>query len=241
VNREFDNVMLRHITQKIPRDIRELMSQHPRKCIVGGGFVRDVVAGIDPSDVDVFSDSKERSELMAKDLVAKRGEGTRMHTTQNAITVLTNNRLPVQFITRWAYSEPRLVLDSFDFTVCQAAVWRCGPGSNDAWVGWHGGGFYRDLAAKNLVYTSPKREEEAGGSLLRAIKFLRRGYRIQVTSIARLVERLSSAAEVMADSRMNCTRMDAMDMLLREVDPLMVIDGLDVEDDHATEGSGEAV
>ena len=38
--------------------------------------------------------------------------------------------------------------------------------------------FYPDLAARRLVYTSPLRNEDAGGSILRVLKFYQRGYRI---------------------------------------------------------------
>ena len=58
--------------------------------------------------------------------------------------------------------------------------------------------FYSDLAAKRLVYRAPQRNEDAGGSILRVLKFYQRGFRIPLDSlgavIARLVNQIDPAA-----------------------------------------------
>src|SRR3546814_3611509 len=76
------------------------------------------------------------------------------------------------------------------FTVCQAAVWRTPDGH---WCSTCSDRFYVDLAARRLVYTSPVRDEEAGGSMLRVIKYVKRGYSIQVDSLGRVIDRIVSA------------------------------------------------
>jgi antitoxin (DNA-binding transcriptional repressor) of toxin-antitoxin stability system len=220
---------IRYVVQRLPRDIRDLMSNHPGKVFVGGGFIRATIAGEVPSDIDVFGHDKEYLVNLAENF-AKDRPGSKLHRTGNAITVLTPQRLPVQFITRWTFKKPVDLVSSFDFTVCQAAIWRGGPRMNDPWQSFVGSRFYIDLAARRLVYTNPVREEEAGGSLLRVIKYVNRGYTIQVTSLGAVVARLTTA---MRDSRFAGQEpASVLGGLLREVDPLLVIDGFDVVDDH---------
>lgn len=187
---------LRHVAQRLPRDIRDLLKKHAQDLYVGGGFIRATIAGETPSDIDLFGDKKDRLEVIADDLAASR-PGSKVHKTKNAITVLTPDRLPVQFITRWTFDNARKLVDSFDFTVCQAAVHRCRGGHNE-WASCIGERFYQDLAARRLHYTNPVREEEAGGSMLRVIKYVKRGYSIQVGSLGAVIARLT---EAMRDTR----------------------------------------
>ena len=224
----------RYVVQRTPRDIRDLLTTHNNKLYLGGGFVRATIAGETPSDIDLFGDDKARLELIANDLAAGR-PGSKIHKTKNAITVITPDRLPVQFITRWVFPNAQALVSSFDFTVCQAALWRSGPQSNDEWVSRISDSFYIDLAGRRLVYTNPKGEEEAGGSMLRVIKYVKRGYSIQVSSLGDVIMRIVEAAK----SQEALTKYAGMNEheiiinLLREVDPLLVIDGFEVVDDHA--------
>ena len=225
---------LRYVVTRLPKDIRQLLTEHPKKLFVGGGFVRATIAGEEPSDIDVFGHDKDFLLSVAKILVDRR-PGSRMHTSKNAITVITPNRLPVQFITRWTFDTGADLVASFDFTVCQAAVWRTGNQSNSAWACEIGERFYIDLAGRRLVYTRPVGEEEAGGSLLRVLKYVKRGYSIQVTSLGDVIARLAyKVRESGVASTENGLGMVFAD-LLREVDPLTVIDGFDVVDEHEPE------
>src|SRR5690606_27397644 len=105
--------------------------------------------------------------------------------------------------------------------VCQAAIWRAGRQSNAEWMSCCSDGFYIDLAGRRLVYTNPVRDEEAGGSLLRVLKYVKRGYTIQVGSLADVVNRLYTA---MNDEKRfkGIPPLAALDTLLREVDPSLV-------------------
>ncbi len=223
---------VRFVVQRLPRDVRDMLSHHPRRLYVGGGFVRAVVAGETPNDIDVFGPSAEYLENVANLLAANR-PGSKLHKSKNAITLLTPERMAVQFITRWTFEKPRDVIRSFDFTVCQAAVWRAGSQSNAKWESEVGPDFYVDLAGRRLVYTSPIREEEPGGSMLRVIKYVKRGYSIQVASLGAVIARLTSKVR---DSHLAGDEAGAalcIAGLLREVDPLFVIDGFEIVDDHA--------
>jgi len=219
---------LRFIAQRLPKDIRDLMKTHGKNLMVGGGFIRAQIAGETPSDIDLFGTDKAQLELIANALMSVR-PGAKMHKSKNAITIITPDRLPVQFITRWTFDEPSKCMESFDFSVCQAVVYRLNGGNGD-WRSCIGERFYQDLAARRLFYTAPVREEEAGGSLLRVIKYVKRGYTIQVSSLGAVVARLFSGME---KSPLAGERPDVVLVgLLREVDPLLVIDGFEVVDDH---------
>lgn len=220
---------LHFIVRRLPRDVRELLMKYARMgklLSVGGGFIRETIAGNKPSDIDLFGPSKEVLDAASIDLSVTRS--IKPHRTNNAITLVCPPRLPVQFITRWVFPTPPEVVPSFDFTVCQAVVWYDG----EAWQSACADDFYPDLAARRLVYTSPVREEEAGGSMLRVRKFLARGYNIQAVSLGAVVARLAFKVREagMAESEAGFAKV--ITGLLREVDPLLVVDGLEIIDEH---------
>ena len=225
---------LNFVLRRVPRDVRDLIKA--RGLFLAGGFIRATIAGEKASDIDLFGASAESLKLNAMQFaIALQG---RMHETDNALTVITpGHRLPVQFITKWLYApdEQEKLLTEFDFTVAQSVIW---------WAkdGWHSAiseSFYRDLAAHRLVYTFPQRVEAAGGSLLRARKFLMRGYNIQAESLAGVIARLVSGVDqdafdgLVAELGKEKAMARVMCGLLREVDPLIVIDGVDIVDEHA--------
>ncbi|MCW4115632.1 hypothetical protein NPA31_011725 [Aurantimonas sp. MSK8Z-1] len=229
---------LRYVVQRLPRDIRDLLSEHPGKLFLGGGFIRATIAGEVPSDIDLFGHDAEFLSSVASILADRRRGGddrVKTHKSKNAITLLTRDRLPIQFITRWTFENARELVASFDFTVCQAAIWRGGRQPNSPWRSDTGDAFYVDLAGRRLVYTAPVRIEEAGGSLLRAIKYVKRGYSIQVSSLGAVVARLTSSLHPECMNWNEAEIAHVFGGLLREVDPLLVVDGLDVVDDHEIE------
>jgi hypothetical protein len=210
---------LQFVVSRIPRDVRELMKKYG--LYLGGGFIRETIAQQKPNDIDLFGPNKAILDTASAELAEARQ--ARVLNTDNAITLVSAPRLPVQFITRWLFAAGDDVLASFDFTVCQAVVWWNGAN----WESRVADTFYSDLAARRLVYTSPNREEAAGGSLMRVRKFLGRGYNIQAESFGAVIARLLHKAHV---SGMTATEEGAAKVitgLLREVDPLLVIDGIE--------------
>lgn len=217
---------LRFVVTRLPRDIRKLAQE--RGLFIAGGFIRETIAGNKAHDVDLFGPTKEALDLAAELIAAKRD--ARIYRTDNAITVLTGNRMPIQFITRWLYDDAQKLLAEFDFTVCQAVIWF--DKEDGLWKSAISDGFYPDLAARRLVYTYPQREEDAGGSMLRVRKFLQRGYTIQAPSLGGVIARIARAVrwEQIGDDEHKAGRVIAG--LLREVDPLTIVDGLEPIDDH---------
>lgn len=217
------------VVRRLPTDIRSLLKEYDGRLYIAGGYIRAVIAGEDPSDIDIFGADKDLLAEAAARLAEKRGENTRVHKTKNAITVISMGRITIQFITRWTFVQPQECAASFDFTVCQSVIWRhlgkyqslCAPS------------FYKDLAARRLVYTHPVRDEEAGGSLMRVLKYTRRGYTIQIKSLAGVVARLIDRVDF-DKAGDESRRSFVLTGILQEVDPLLQIDGLDVHDDHET-------
>lgn len=215
------------VVRRIPKDVRELLTEH--KLLIAGGFIRETIAGTEPKDIDLFGGSKDFLGAVAAILADKRE--VKCHTTDNAITLLCPPRLPIQFITRWTFEQPEQLVESFDFTVCQAAIWW--DRDLNQWASMASHGFYPDLAARRLVYTHPNREEEAGGSMLRARKFLQRGYSIQADSLAGVIARVAMKVRWEQINGQELEAAKVISGLLREVDPMLVVDGLEPVDEHA--------
>lgn len=214
------------VVTRLPKDIRDVCKN--KGVVVGGGFIRETISGGIVEDIDLFgSDKEELGSIAEKLFIARAGK---KFVTDNAITLLTLGRLPVQFITRWTFSDLKSCVESFDYTVCQAGLFF--NRDVEKWESCINDSFYSDLAAKRLVYTFPQRDEEAGGSIMRAVKFLRRGYNIQPQSLAGAMSRVVAELreETFGDEKQIVKIFEG---LLLEVDPLSIVDGVDiVENEH---------
>lgn len=194
--------------------VADLLKMYPCRIFVAGGYIRAMVAGEQASDVDLFCSSADDADRFARELA---GEKHRVHRTENALTVLGFG-LPVQFIHRWTFRSPADCLASFDFTIARAAFWWDVDDVAASWRSMVDPDFYADLAAKRLVYRSPIRNEDAGGSLLRVLKFYQRGYRIPLDSLGAVIARLTMGMEGIEDMKEG-RRAYVLTGLLREVDP----------------------
>lgn len=213
-----DEIDVGRIVRRIPKALAGEMKEV--RSIIGGGFVRAVIAGEKPSDIDVFGPTAEIAKAMAKEF-AKATGAPEPHESENSLTV--GGRPPVQFIHRWTYEDAERLLDSFDFTVGAAAIWWNGQ----AWASLADQRFYRDLAARRMVFRDP-RDNTAGGSLLRLQKFAARGYRASAYQVARVALSLAASAGADRDTQAGLIR------LIREVDPR----GPEWDGDHDA-GDGE--
>jgi len=224
------------IVQTLPKDVKKVLQDNPNKLFLAGGAIRARITSEPVSDYDIWGQDKQELGRLAELFAAKRG--VRLMTTENAHTILTEGRTPVQFITRWVFDTPPDCVYSFDFTIAGAAVWYSeGVDGSGGWRSYCADTFYADLAAKRLVYQMPDRNEDAGGSLMRVQKFLHRGYSISPGNLAKVVARLTMRLH---DKYMNCNeemRGRIILGLLREVDPLCVVDGVElmVEDARTTD------
>lgn len=197
------------------------------KVFVGGGFLRSIVTRDEINDVDVFVGSKAEADELARDIIRMPLESWNrprdrkeagVFITDNAIT-LTAKEPKIQIIHRWVFKVGQDVADSFDFTCCCAVFWW-----DDQWRSYCDERFYPDVAAKRLVYRSPVRNEEAGGSALRLLKYYRKGYCAPIDSFAAVIARLIKDIEIVGDDKIG-TLITEVELtriitgLLREVDP----------------------
>lgn len=184
------------VIRELPEVVVSLLERYPNQLFLAGGFIRATLAGETPKDVDLFGTSnvllfKIRHELEEKLLSI--GRDYTISCTPNATTFNVKD-LPesIQFIERWVYEKPEDLINSFDFTISQAAMTYRKEGDYDSVCSLD---FYGDLATKTLRYTSPNRLEELAGSLQRVMKFVAKGYTISNDSLSRVISRAVSNIE----------------------------------------------
>lgn len=199
------------IVWRLPRSLREFLKTRG-DVFVAGGFLRSCITGEDVQDIDLFAPSAEVAELVAMKLASN----SPVIKTDNAFT-LEMHGVTVQVIHRWTFTNPKECVESFDFTIAKAAIWW--DSLSTSWYSVCHPDYYADLAAKRLVYTSPQRNEDAGGSLLRLIKFTGRGYRAPLDSLGAVVARLMSGIREGTRDAPESVNADILTGLLLEVDP----------------------
>ncbi len=210
---QFDELFIRN---RLPREVRDLLVKHgasntmiqpfndgenivfareksSASLFLAGGFIRSAIAREEVNDVDLFASTKVLANEVANELADL--HKVRVYSTDNAYTVRAKP-CDIQVIHRWTFPSPEQCVESFDYTIARAALWAVrhiaanGEISHATWASTADDDFYSDLAARRLVYRSPVREEEAGGSLLRLLKFYRRNYTAQLDTIAEVMSRL---------------------------------------------------
>ena len=183
---------------RTPKKLLEIMKrpEWAGKIFVGGGFLRSIVAGEPVNDIDVFTGTKHDAQALSQVLAAH--TESKVYTTDNAYTVL-GTKPAVQIIHRWTFDTAHQLCQSFDFTCCCAAFWWEGEKAEPdeiictelgRWRSVCDPRFYCDVAAKRLIYRNPTRNEDAGGSMLRVLKYYQKGYRIPLDSLADVITRL---------------------------------------------------
>jgi len=109
---------LKWCVKKLPKKLRDLIKKE--EIVVAGGYIRSTILGDPVNDIDLFIPEKEMAKSLAMSLVDDKEN--KLITTENAITI-KGLKYTSQFITRWTYDNPENILNSFDFTICQAAFW----------------------------------------------------------------------------------------------------------------------
>jgi hypothetical protein len=166
------------------------MIKYGPRLVLGGGYIRSMVSGEKPNDLDLFTQTPEDAKLFAKELADEAKK--KPYETGNAISVKLTPRPFVQYIHRWSFPTPQYLIESFDFTIACSALWF----ESEKWTSLIDDEFYADLAAKRLVYRSPQRNEDSGGSLLRVLKFYQRGFRIPLDSLGAVLARLVDGVDL---------------------------------------------
>lgn len=212
---------LNWVVKRLPKAVRELLKERDN-IFLAGGFIRAVIAGEEVNDIDLFAPNKDVAYLVVKQISESNGANDKIHTTDNAYTVI-HKGTPVQVIHRWTFETAHECVQSFDFTIASAAIYHRIGG----WRSTCHENFYQDLAAKRLIYLCPQRNEDAGGSILRVLKFYQRGYRIPLDSmgavLARLVKGVDFAKIDKSPTEYEAQLAKVLTGLLLEVDPNIAI------------------
>lgn len=219
---ELDYFDLNFAIRRLPVNLKKIMQteEWSGNIFVGGGYLRAIVSGEGVNDVDVFVKTEKDAELLAFKLAKNADDIVK---TDNAYTV--KGKMVIQVIHRWVFEKPEDVSNSFDFTCC-CAVFSCSVTKDVdgklvvSWKSYCDERFYRDLASKRLIYRKPERNEDAGGSMLRVLKYYQKGYRIPIDSLGSVIARLIKDVDT---SRCPLTNeyqtAKIITGLLREVDP----------------------
>lgn len=203
--------------KRLPNDVKKAMMQEGTKLSVGGGFIRSCITGDKTCDIDMFVDSENTAKRVVGILLK---DNVKPFKTKNAHTLFRNGKPNVQIITRWLYEKPVDVLSDLDFSVCCAVIWF--DISNNEWVGKCVEPFYMDLAARRLRYMTPNRNEDAGGSILRVLKYYGKGYKVTLDSYAKVIARLAIGVDMELIRGSEDKLAFVLKGLLYEVDPQSV-------------------
>jgi hypothetical protein len=162
--------------ERIVKALRPEVTQFivANKAVLAGGFVRDVICGGTPGDVDLLVRSQgELSGAVVEEALGYWfGSFPRKQKSSKVWEVEgSGSRLPVQVI---VVSDPkRVILERFDYTVCSCGVEADGKG----WRGFGCDYFYEDLELRRLALLS-KGSVSAKNALPRLIKLLGKGFKV---------------------------------------------------------------
>lgn len=204
---------LKFALQRMPLNLKTIMQKEEWKgnIFIGGGYLRSIITTEKINDIDVFVKSEKDAELLAYKLCDNKKDIIK---TENAYTI--KGKIVIQVIHRWVFNKPEDVSNSFDFTVCCAVIFF----SDKNFDSYCDDRFYIDLAAKRLVYRSPIRNEDAGGSMLRVLKYYQKGYRIPLNSLGSVIARIVKDIDFKkVDAKNEFQVGKIITGLLREVDP----------------------
>jgi hypothetical protein len=210
---KLDKLDLIWAVRRMPAVLKNVMTNPDwyNRVYVGGGYLRSIVSGELVNDVDVFVKNEKEAELLAFKICDDKKNIVK---TDNAYTI--KGKMIIQIIHRWVFEKPEDVSDSFDFTVCCAVIFFDGK----VFDSFCDDKFYVDLAAKRLIYRKPIRNEDAGGSMLRVLKYYQKGYRIPLDSLGDVIARLIQAVDTnRVDIKSEPDVARIITGLLREVDP----------------------
>ena len=162
------------ITASLPEPVAEVLSENPGDVVLAGGFVRDIIAGVEPSDVDMFASRKVSASRF---LTLARTYKITKSTTSIAEFA---GPLPIQVI--WPKAEPlEHVATRFDFACCLGLV----AYGDDGWYGKCHPTFYKDVKDRRLTLLGA--DKVRSRSLQRVLKLVAKGCSIEPEDLATIV------------------------------------------------------
>lgn len=173
---------LRKVLASLPGDLVNVL-YHARG-VLAGGYIRDTLIGVEPSDVDVFV--ARQPEEMAQWLLQIHLEGLKVAPLGKK-TLIEAHYLttpPIQFIYRPNPAE--FIQNGFDYTINCAMIdfsYSCPPTPMHTWVHQD---FYAHLAARQLVLANEK-ALRSRNAIHRMMRHAAKGFVAGDTTIAKVV------------------------------------------------------
>lgn len=179
-----------YLINHIDRLVFSLDSASEKKYFVAGGAIRDILLGSEPRDFDIyFEDESEQKRIVE---LYKKAGGVVVRESPNTQTLSMHLQPTKQFSNppknlkfdciRKTFGTVHDILDSFDFTICCAAV---KPG-----VFHHHSDFFQHLLTKSLYFNCIQNDVVV---IRRMAKYLRKGYFIDSTELVKAIECIRNA------------------------------------------------
>lgn len=188
--RSLEDSDIRRVIYKLPNSVRELLRRHPGEVVLAGGFIRAVVSGESPRDIDLFVNSDKRSDSRdwMRDAEVYQHSSEIKENDQDWVIKENGLQLGVQVVWRYPFKNPHEILEQFDYTVTKAAIWFDVGNKNikSDYIGIYHERFYQDITRKLLTYSND-RDNEYLMSIPRLIKYIQKGYHIDPASLAALI------------------------------------------------------
>lgn len=149
--------------------------------VLAGGIIRDTVAGLPVKDVDIFCQSREQAERLARELT---GPFLSAHESLFAFTVdgLNGLKLPIQYVFYKEYGDAADLVSQFDFRVCCAGIYWA-----DGWRSTAVYGFHADCAGRVLHFMSQAKDAGKLTALGRALKLAQKGWKLSTQEAAAII------------------------------------------------------
>ncbi len=189
----FEDVI--RILKALPVELIDLLKEYENKVAITGGFIRDIVRGDQPNDIDIAASTDTVAKDFADALARANQRASKIFV--KAYTVL-GYRYPIQVFKAFDDTTPSTSWTRHDFTINGASMWYTGSLWNSQCTNY----FYCDVAAKRLRVLDEKQNK--GNLIYRMMKLLHRGYHIEPREHAAiLVNLLSDVKFEAAMAKMN--------------------------------------
>jgi hypothetical protein len=171
----------KRVFDTIPLIIREQLGTND--IVIAGGFIRDSLLGLSPSDIDIFVKTKDLANQLASD-VAYGHQGLGITETSCSFTLI-NNGLIIQYVYCRPFTTPESLINEFDFRCCGVAFSNIGN-KTTALVS-KVEGFEQDTRDRRLVFRCANYNKGNLGALTRAFKFTAKGWFLSEEEMAKIV------------------------------------------------------
>lgn len=195
------------IVRSLPEMVRNAMrGYNAAEFIVAGGFIRTLLMGQTPRDLDLFCNNTSSAEHWMINVQRSAGEefsgGRRWSAIGDGskITIL-------ELIWRHKFDGPAGLLDDFDLRMSKAAVWY--DPTEEKWRSFIDPMFYQDNVRRELVFCNPPPDPR---DLLRVFKFVQEGYSIDPVNMAKVVAHSFSAMSTLQGNNFLAVRKELEDI-----------------------------